>query len=60
MESFVHTILFLISIKGVHGALIMYEPRFNDELFATILSIPASKTLLRRHLSIHFKELVGR
>ena len=38
----------------------MYEARFNDELLATLLSIPSSKTLLRRHLSIHFKELVGR
>ena len=47
-------------IQGVHGALLMFEPRFNDELLASILSIPASKTLLRRHLSIHFKELVGR
>jgi hypothetical protein len=46
--------------SGVHGALLVFEPKFNDELMASILSIPASKTLLRRHLSIHFKELVGR
>lgn len=46
--------------SGVHGALLVYEDRFNDELIATILAIPSSKTLLRRHLSIHFKELVGR
>ena len=46
--------------SGVHGGLLVYEPRFNDDLMAALLSIPASKTLLRRHLSIHFKELVGR
>ena len=46
--------------SGVHGALILYEPRFDDVLLADLLSIPSSKTLLRRHLSIHFKEVVGR
>ena len=46
--------------SGVHGALILYEPRFDDVLLADLLSIPANKTLLRRHLSIHFKEVVGR
>lgn len=45
---------------GVHGALILYEPRFNAELLADLLSIPPSKTLLRRHLATHFKELLGR
>jgi hypothetical protein len=46
--------------SGVHGGLILLEPRFTADLMATLLSIPAIKTLLRRHLSIHFKELVGR
>ena len=46
--------------SGVHGALVILEPKFNAELLASILSIPASKTLLRRHLSIHFSSLVGR
>lgn len=45
---------------GVHGALMMYEPKFNAELLADLLSIPPSKTLLRRHLATHFKELLGR
>ncbi|ALC45159.1 Liprin-beta [Drosophila busckii] len=45
---------------GVHGALMMYEPRFNADLLADLLSIPPSKSLLRRHLAMHFKELVGR
>lgn len=45
---------------GVHGALMMYEPRFTAELLADLLSIPPSKTLLRRHLCTHFKELLGR
>ena len=37
----------------------MHEPRFGAEIFAAILSIPATKTLLRRHLSTHFVALVG-
>ncbi len=41
--------------SGVHGALLALEPRFTDGLLAALLSIPAGKTLLRRHLSIHFK-----
>ena len=38
----------------------VYEPRFNGELLASLLSIPSYKSLLRRHLVTHFKELVGR
>lgn len=45
---------------GVHGGLLVLEPRFNVELLASLLSISSSKTLLRRHLSIHFADLVGR
>ncbi|XP_055378879.1 liprin-beta-2 [Condylostylus longicornis] len=45
---------------GVHGALMKYEPKFNAELLAQLLCIPQSKTLLRRHLSTRFKELLGR
>ena len=45
---------------GVHGALLVYEPRFNAELLATLLSIPQGKTLLRRHLATHFNQLLGR
>ncbi|EAT43420.1 AAEL005149-PA, partial [Aedes aegypti] len=45
---------------GVHGALMMYEVKFTAELLAELLSIPPSKTLLRRHLATHFKELLGR
>jgi len=46
--------------SGVHGALLVYEPRFNAELLATLLSIPQGKTLLRRHLATHFNQLLGR
>ena len=46
--------------SGVHGALMFHEPRFDDILLADLLSIPSNKTLLRRHLSIHFKEVIGR
>ena len=35
------------------------EPRFNAELFALLLSIPPTKTLLRRHLSTHFVGIIG-
>ncbi|XP_041366133.1 liprin-beta-1-like isoform X3 [Gigantopelta aegis] len=45
--------------SGVHGALMVLEHRFNAELFAQLLSIPANKTLLRRHLSTHFVGLIG-
>ncbi|CAL1277077.1 unnamed protein product [Larinioides sclopetarius] len=45
--------------SGVHGALIVYEPKFNTNLFATLLNIPPTKTLLRRHLATHFKHIVG-
>ena len=44
---------------GVHGALLVHEPRFTGELMASVLSIPASKSLLRRHLFTRFNELVG-
>ena len=45
---------------GVHGGLLVCEPKFNAELLAALLAISSSKTLLRRHLSIHFADLVGR
>lgn len=41
--------------SGVHGGLLIYEARFTAELFASLLSIPANKTLLRRHLGLHFR-----
>uniref|UniRef100_A0A8W7Q079 SAM domain-containing protein n=1 Tax=Anopheles coluzzii TaxID=1518534 RepID=A0A8W7Q079_ANOCL len=46
--------------SGVHGALMIFEVKFTAELFADLLNIPSSKTLLRRHLATHFKELLGR
>lgn len=45
---------------GVHGGLMVLEPKFNAELLASLLSIPPGKTLLRRHLTTHFKELLGK
>lgn len=45
--------------SGVHGALMVFEKRFTAELLASLLSIPNSKTLLRRHLAIHVKALLG-
>ncbi|ELU16424.1 hypothetical protein CAPTEDRAFT_227812 [Capitella teleta] len=45
--------------SGVHGGLMVLEPHFSADLFAAILSIPSSKTLLRRHLNTHFVALIG-
>ncbi|XP_022252699.1 liprin-beta-1-like isoform X3 [Limulus polyphemus] len=45
--------------SGVHGSLMVYEPRFTAELLATLLNIPPNKTLLRRHLITHFRQVVG-
>ncbi|XP_053674651.1 liprin-beta-1 [Anopheles nili] len=45
---------------GVHGAFMIFEVKFTAELFADLLKIPTSKTLLRRHLATHFKDLLGR
>ncbi|XP_055337772.1 liprin-beta-2-like isoform X2 [Paramacrobiotus metropolitanus] len=45
--------------SGVHGALMILEDRFNADILAELLSIPPSKTLLRRHLNKSFTELVG-
>lgn len=45
--------------SGVHGGLMVLEPRFNVETMAQLLNIPSSKTLLRRHLATHFNLLIG-
>lgn len=45
--------------SGVHGALMILDPRFTAESLAALLSIPTSKTLLRRHLATHFQSLIG-
>ncbi|XP_028810637.1 liprin-beta-1 isoform X2 [Denticeps clupeoides] len=45
--------------SGVHGGLMVLEPRFNVEAMALLLNIPPNKTLLRRHLATHFHLLIG-
>ncbi|XP_027857616.1 liprin-beta-1b isoform X2 [Xiphophorus couchianus] len=45
--------------SGVHGGLMVLEPRFNVEAMALLLNIPPNKTLLRRHLATHFSLLIG-
>ncbi|XP_017321787.2 liprin-beta-2 isoform X4 [Ictalurus punctatus] len=45
--------------SGVHGGLIILEPRFTSETLAMLLNIPPQKTLLRRHLTTNFNGLVG-
>ncbi|CAH8540086.1 unnamed protein product [Schistosoma rodhaini] len=45
--------------SGVHGALMILEDRFTPDLLADILRIPPVKSLVRRHLTNKFIELVG-
>ncbi|XP_078537012.1 liprin-beta-2 isoform X5 [Lissotriton helveticus] len=45
--------------SGVHGGLIILEPRFNADTLAMLLNIPPQKTLLRRHLTTNFHMLIG-
>ncbi|XP_008295296.1 liprin-beta-2 isoform X2 [Stegastes partitus] len=45
--------------SGVHGGLIILEPRFSSETLALLLNIPPQKTLLRRHLATAFSALIG-
>ncbi|XP_075742581.1 liprin-beta 1 isoform X3 [Rhipicephalus microplus] len=45
--------------SGVHGAFLIYEDSMTWEVFAAVLSIPGNKTLLRRHLSLQLKQLLG-
>uniref|UniRef100_A0A673A0Y3 PPFIA binding protein 2a n=1 Tax=Sphaeramia orbicularis TaxID=375764 RepID=A0A673A0Y3_9TELE len=45
--------------SGVHGGLVILEPRFSSETLALLLNIPPQKTLLRRHLATAFSALVG-
>ncbi|XP_063800566.1 liprin-beta-2 isoform X1 [Pseudophryne corroboree] len=45
--------------SGVHGGLIILEPRFNSDTLAMLLNIPPEKTLLRRHLATNFSLLIG-
>ncbi|CAD6185469.1 unnamed protein product [Caenorhabditis auriculariae] len=44
---------------GVPGSLMVYEPTFTAESLAEILQMPPHKTLLRRHLTSHFNQLLG-
>lgn len=44
--------------SGVHGSLMVFEPQFTGEVFASLLHIPTNKSLLRRHLVCKFKEII--
>jgi len=48
-----------VTSSRVHFLPQILEPRFTAESLAALLSIPTSKTLLRRHLATHFQSLVG-
>lgn len=45
--------------SGVHGSLMVLEPRFNADTLANLLSIPTNKSLLRRHVATQFMTLLG-
>lgn len=45
--------------SGVHGALMVHEPAFDADLLASLLGIPSSKSLLRRHIYTSFNDLLG-
>ncbi|EUB62429.1 Liprin-beta-1 [Echinococcus granulosus] len=44
--------------SGLHGALLLYEDRFTVETLAALLDIGPERTLLRRHLSAEFANLL--
>lgn len=44
--------------SGVHGALVVLEPSFTADTMATALGIPASKNIIRRHLTTELENLV--
>ncbi|CAG9824872.1 unnamed protein product [Phaedon cochleariae] len=44
--------------SGVHGGLVVLEPSFNGDTMATALGIPASKNIIRRHLTAELESLV--
>ncbi|XP_076365473.1 kazrin-like isoform X1 [Tachypleus tridentatus] len=44
--------------SGVHGALVVLEPSFTADTMATALGIPASKNIIRRHLTTELDNLI--
>ncbi|XP_076315216.1 kazrin-like isoform X2 [Tachypleus tridentatus] len=44
--------------SGVHGALVVLEPSFTADTMATALGIPASKNIIRRHLTTELENLI--
>ncbi|CAG9856723.1 unnamed protein product [Phyllotreta striolata] len=44
--------------SGVHGGLVVLEPSFNGDTMATALGIPASKNIIRRHLTAELEALI--
>ncbi|CAH1105563.1 unnamed protein product [Psylliodes chrysocephalus] len=44
--------------SGVHGGLVVLEPSFNGDTMATALGIPASKNIIRRHLTAELDALI--
>jgi hypothetical protein len=51
--------LILLIHCSISGALMVHDPTFTAESLSEVLQIPAHKTLLRRHLTTHFNNIIG-
>ncbi|XP_056129995.1 kazrin-A isoform X1 [Lampris incognitus] len=45
--------------SGIHGAVMVLDPTFNTDAMATVLGIPSSKHMIRRHLTEEMKNLIS-
>ena len=43
---------------GIHGAVIVLDPSFTPDTFATALGIPPAKSYVRRHLNTELDAIV--
>lgn len=51
-------LVYIFLDSGVHGGLVVLEPSFNGDTMATALGIPASKNIIRRHLTAELDALI--
>ena len=45
---------------GLHGAVLSLDPSFVSDRLASLLRIPMSKVLVRKHLAAEMAKLMGR
>ncbi|XP_077460276.1 kazrin-A isoform X3 [Stigmatopora argus] len=48
-----------VASSGIHGAVMVLEPSFSSDTLATIMGIPSSKHMVRRHLEEELSNLIG-